>query len=981
LVPIAGLLSAAGAPLSAPAAQQTAERRSDSAAEGSAWDDYQLVLSLCERGQLELARGEALAFLERHARHERAPHVRYRLAGLLFDARERAAALGHYAALARLAGFDFAPECALREGQCLLGLQRNEEARAAFERALGAATGERAYLAPAARYYLGELELAAGNVAPARAHYEWILARPNEDEAARALRSEAEEGLAWCALRAGNAEQALVHVQRAAQRPANGTAADASAAAERAGELAYLEAEALRTLGRADEAAAAYARATSGPRAESALLHGGYARLDAGDARGAAERFGALLERFPQSTLAAHACVQHAAALLQVGDASGALAALEHPAAAADATTRLWRARALARLERETEALAELERAAAQSKFASPALAAELAHERARLLLEAGRGAEVLAASAQAGPRELLALAARAFERGDAPLAASLCAAIGARGTSALAPEEARAAASLEAEALLASSTPAAARAACERALELASDATERAAARARLAWCAHAQGELELAAQLSRELLRETPQAPEAQTARGLLVRVLHARSLAARARGALEEAQAAQRELLELAPDAPEAAHARFELALADERAGRRAEAATALESLARDERGTPELRASAREWLVWVHARAGELERAELALDRFGAAGGAPERVLEAARALAEACAEREQLARAQSALERALPHLPSREHALEALLEAGRYALRADAHERALDYARVALGLEPTSESACALAEAAGDALREAGASAPACAAYELASSARAPRALHALHKLAWAQRANAQDAAARASLDTLLTRDPPAELARDAALLAGELAFAAGESERALALLEPLREAPLTSDQLAQLQLRLGLAYSQLGRWRECARELGAYCAARANAPERAECELLRGRALRQLGEARAARTALEQALELGRGGALAARARLELAELECAQAQGPSEAALGQWLRVAALHAGSEEAGEALWRAGECLEALGRAGQARAQYAELVASLPQHARATAARTRLAALGG
>ena len=54
------------------------------------------------------------------------------------------------------------------------------------------------------------------------------------------------------------------------------------------------------------------------------------------------------------------------------------------------------------------------------------------------------------------------------------------------------------------------------------------------------------------------------------------------------------------------------------------------------------------------------------------------------------------------------------------------------------------------------------------------------------------------------------------------------------------------------------------------------------------------------------------------------------------------------------------EAEGRTDVALSEYLKVAVLYAHDEEVAEALFRAGSCLEHLGNREQAAAQYQEVV---------------------
>jgi TolA-binding protein len=153
--------------------------------------------------------------------------------------------------------------------------------------------------------------------------------------------------------------------------------------------------------------------------------------------------------------------------------------------------------------------------------------------------------------------------------------------------------------------------------------------------------------------------------------------------------------------------------------------------------------------------------------------------------------------------------------------------------------------------------------------------------------------------------------------------------------------------------------------------------RSGLVAGALARWNECESALSELARSFPEFPNLAEGELWRGRALLERRDLRAARAAFERTLALDQG-ELAAGARLGLGRL--ASAEGKHEAALSEYLKVALLYAHEPSVAEALYRAGETLEALGDPDKARARYREVA---DEHARspfAERARERLRALG-
>ncbi|MEO0652876.1 MAG: tetratricopeptide repeat protein, partial [Planctomycetota bacterium] len=83
---------------------------------------------------------------------------------------------------------------------------------------------------------------------------------------------------------------------------------------------------------------------------------------------------------------------------------------------------------------------------------------------------------------------------------------------------------------------------------------------------------------------------------------------------------------------------------------------------------------------------------------------------------------------------------------------------------------------------------------------------------------------------------------------------------------------------------------------------------------------------------------------------------------------------ISARARIELGKLAAARSE--LDTALSEFLKVAVLFAHDEEVAEALFRAGEVLEAQGNAAQARERFAEAASRYPETPFGDRARRRL-----
>lgn len=455
----------------------------------------QYIDGLHSRRLHDLLVTEARGFLAEHGDHPRADLVRYRLGSALLDLDRPADAAPHFRELAARPGFAWRAEACLRLGQCELENGRLDPAAAALTDARSA--GGEAVLEPAT-VLLAECRLRQGRAAEALPLFEEALARWPRGEHALA----AGTGRAWSCLRLARHADAV-----AAAAALLAPDLDANLARE----LRFVQGEALLATGRHAEADAAYVQVAEGPFADAALRGRGFAASARGDARGAAERFGELLARHPDSRFVAEAGFQLGVQRLLAGDAAGARKALAAPGLPASAELRYWQARAAAKLDRVDEALAHLTQADALAPAAE--LAAHVQALRGDLLARSGRGAEAADAYAAAGsPAALHAAAVTRLNTGDAAgawallerlPAASADAALRLTRGEALFALGRHGEAAPEFQAALAGAEPAAAT-----------------RARSRLAWCAQLSGDLAGAARSFLSLATEQPDAPEADEA-----------------------------------------------------------------------------------------------------------------------------------------------------------------------------------------------------------------------------------------------------------------------------------------------------------------------------------------------------------------------------------------------------------------------------------------------------------------------------
>lgn len=108
----------------------------ESGADG-ALRDYLSANGLLNRGLFELAAAEYRKFLSDHAAHEKAPVARYGLGVCLFRMGQHEGAIAELKPLTGIADFAFLTEAETIIAQCLLALNRFEEAADAFAKAAG----------------------------------------------------------------------------------------------------------------------------------------------------------------------------------------------------------------------------------------------------------------------------------------------------------------------------------------------------------------------------------------------------------------------------------------------------------------------------------------------------------------------------------------------------------------------------------------------------------------------------------------------------------------------------------------------------------------------------------------------------------------------------------------------------------------------------------------------------------------------------
>jgi TolA-binding protein len=966
---------------------------------------YQFAAGLFDKKLYEMAAKENAAFLKQFPDHPKAPLARYRLGCSLFELKRAAEAEPHFRALAGQEGFEYRAEVALRLGQCALQAGRFDEASSMLEVARA-----RDYLKAPATFLLGETEFRRQRFPEAAARYREALEADPKGELAR----ECEYGLAWCAYRTGQHDEAVQRIQRFLR--------------ERAGdpfvaELRFLLGEAHLEAGRAEPALQAYRSVPEGPFHDGALRGAGFARAALGDARGAADEFGRLLELHPKSRFAAEASLHRGIQLLKAGDAPAAREAL---AAAGDGPEALyWSAQAESRGGDREGALKTLDRALRAKPPAE--LAERLQVARGDVLFELGRGEEAARSYERSGSdyalqaaavaslkegrtadaarlaRQLLQAhpssryvpeahlvigealfaekkyaeaeeafgaagdTARAVSRtgwcrflaNDFPGAAGRFAEVGKRFPDA---PEAAEAAFLEGRARLSANDPEGAARAWKRYLEKHPKDERRAEALLALARLERGEvgrARLEL-------LLRDHGDGPHAARALYELAESLYQE-------GKREPAEARFRELLERSGKSELAPAARYGLAwcLFDRKAF--AEAGDLLRLVTRPDSGaTDDLRLSALELSIWAEHKAGRADAAVEAFRAFAKLCPDEARRLKAAKTAALALKETGRLDPARALYEELLRTVRDPQVGAQVRVETAYLALDQKKTDEAEVLVREAAKAAPEAPEVAQAFFFVGEARFESGDDGKAVPLYQLAAR-KGPVADRALYKEGFARLRMKDTKGATLSFASFVERHPKSDLFGETLFLLGEALFREGRFDEAVPPLERLRKEFPSHDAMPKALFRLGLALARLDRWSDAEAVLADLARRFPKFENLTESELWRGRALAVEGQARGAREAFERVVARDRG-VLAARARLELGRL--LRAAGDTEQALSEFLKVAVLYAHEEEVAEGLLGAGECMEQLGDSARARGQYQEIVTRYPKTGAAAAAKKRL-----
>jgi len=985
--------------------------------QGEADDQYNFIVGLAERGRNDMVVKEAARFLEDYPRHAKVPLARYRLATAYFDLSKFGESRQHLSQLRGDEDFEFAAEVAFRLGQCELERDEHAAAAKAFEAVVQMGAG---YLRTPATFLLGESRFRADDFEGAETLYDRVL----RSEDAGDYAPDAAHGLAWCAWRRGNHDQAVLRCRRFLE----GWPDD-----PRSGEMHFLTGESQLESGRAAEALASYELVPAGPFHDSALRGAGFACAALENHAAAAARFGQLLAAYPDSRYADEARLHQGIHLLKAEQPAEALVALK---SARGAEARYWRARAHAQAGASDKALAELDRALREEP--SDELAQRIRVARGDALFDLGRTDE--AAEAYEGAGSDYAMHAAAVARlndGDAQEAVRLARQIvdPARNSSL------RVEAQLTlGEALFALGEYEPAEAAFRVVSEEDPDEGRRIRALSRLGWCKYLAGDANAAARRFAALVERHPESSEAREALFMQARASEAggdeegaRTTYAKFIDRFDDGEQRSEALLRLARlegdggmnrfrqlvdeagDSPFAAQAHYELgeryaAARELDAARRhyaavgknfpedalvptanyglawchysggdhARAATLLRALAADRRADAELVMASLELLVWAERKAGNPAGATSAWKLFTKLCTDEPRRFKAAKAAAGAISEGGDPKGADKLYAKLLETTQDASVAVGICIERAYLALDAEKLDAAETQVRTAYKYVPEDAP---LAEAfffIGEARFELGEDERAAELYAIAAMAAEPSvAQRALYKGGFANlRRGSYDPAVRC-FSQLVSEHPNSELFGESLFLTGETHYRAGRYGQAVQWLLRVRKEATGHEVTPKALFRLGLAQGKRERWSEASEVLAELVRRFPDFPNGVEAELWRGRALAKQEKRRGARQAFAKVIENDRG-VLAAQARIELGRI--ALAEGDREAALSEFLRVAVLYAHEEEVAEALFLAGQVLEAQNEREGAIAQYREAVTKYPEAQYAQSAKERLEALG-
>ncbi len=985
-------------------------------------DQYHFVVGLFEKGLYDLAAKESRAFLQKWPDHPNADLARYRLAASLFELGKTDEAAPEFRKLTTLPRFEFAAESSLRLAQCELAGGNPAQAVRPLEHVLEL---DKDYLKGPATFLLGEASFRGGDFEKAETFYRKALEMEGGQEFAR----EASYGLAWCSYRLKKYDEAVSRIQ-AFLKKFPGDAFEK--------EMDFLMGESYSSAGKYAEALKAYAAVDQGPFADAALRGTGFARVQLGDPKGAAEAFGELLKRFPASRFAYEAALHRGVQLLRAGDPKAARKAFDHPAAGDGAEISYWRARAADKAGDPKAALGHLGKALGAKP--DKELLTRIQTELGDVFYETGDLDKAVAAYRKAGTDYAFQAAAVAsLNEGHSEQAVQLASEFLKKFPKSS--YHARVLLTLgEGRLALKQYDPA------EKTFSfVAEDPKEdpglRVRAVSRIGWCRFLKGDSAGAAEVFQGLSMDHPDAEEAEEAgymagrawvkagqpdaakaawlaylqahpegrhsdavllglaglldgdarvarlkellekhpqSGLVIQALFDLGEQLSADGNPEEAALQYQQVIQRAPKSELALRAHYSLAWILYQKEQYDPAVAHLAMVANHPKTPPDLRMATWELLVWAERKRGNPDGAVDAYREYAQGDASPEQRVEAAKIAAVALKDAGRIEEADALLDEAAAGTGGGALTADLQVERVYLALDQDHVDRAEELARTALAIAPKSPAAAEALFFVGEALFDLGENEKAAAIYELAAGVPESKvADRSWYKRGFALLRAGKKVEAAGAFGQVVDHFPKSELYGECLFLRGEAFFQAGRFEEAVVDLARLRTELPKHELIPKDLFRLGIALCRLERWEEADEVLSDLSKRFPDFENGVEGELWRGRALAALGRPRGARQAFDAVLEKDNG-VLAARAHLEVGKLDFEA--GNLDEALSEFLKVAVLYSNEAEVSEALYRAGGCLEKMGDSERAVAQYQEVLQKYPKTEYAAPSRERLKQLG-
>ena len=210
------------------------------------------------------------------------------------------------------------------------------------------------------------------------------------------------------------------------------------------------------------------------------------------------------------------------------------------------------------------------------------------------------------------------------------------------------------------------------------------------------------------------------------------------------------------------------------------------------------------------------------------------------------------------------------------------------------------------------------------------------------------------------------------------INLLITDHGGLALPEEAYAWCGQWFFDAGQWDKAAAVFEAMLKALPGYQYPEKVRLKIAECAEQAGGADDALKKYQAVVDADPTGTPAVEARFRMARLLEAKGDAEKA-VALYEAASETNAGDIAAQSRFRLGELY--EKQGDFERAARNYMRVAILFLHETLSPESLWRAGQCFEKAGGAGQARGAYEELVKDYPDSDFAAKAREALAKPAG